>query len=516
MFNSPKLSLKDILGKEYIEKIIEANEALGVMDAETGEKIGSEKVDFYPEDMQKKNSSFLQKVGTGIISPFENKNDGAATAAFAKALSKNSAPVTGMGYYRVGEDGRLYLIGKSEHYHTPLGHKFPAYALIDNARKLGILNATHNNTRGYVTRLCETRLVQSANGIDWNDEKATEKVLASEEHKVLNRVINLETGSLAVEAGVKMMLARFYKLSPEFPTPKYDGKVPVFFVMADRTGEKEANYHGTTTITQTFRGLWPDYYKAMENNDIYKVVPIMINDLDDFKEKIEKYNTGKYKTAGFLHEIILMNYGGIRLSEEFLTGAYELCEKYDTPTLVDEIQSCMWYKGMFLFRLYGLKPDFAIVGKGFPGGEYPASKIITTAEMDNLNQFGALVTNGQEELASLAYLITMTFVAANGDEIERIGLKFENGLKKIHEKYPETILKAEGRELLAALHFTSVDAAAAFAGEMKKKCIDASAQTYKVNCPPALLLKPPVIISDEATDCILSQIEEIIKAHSAK
>lgn len=516
MFTSPKLSLKDILGKEYIEKIIEANAALGVMDAETGEKIGSEKIDFYPEENQNKNTSFLPKVATNIMTPFENDVDGAATSAFAKALSKNSSPVTGMGYYRVGEDGRLYLIGKSEHYHTPLGHKFPAYKLIDNARALGILNATHNNTRGYVTRLCETRLVQSANGIDWNDKDSTEKVLSYTEHKVLNRVINLETGSLAVEAGVKMMLARFYKLSPEFPTPKYDGKVPVFFVMADKTGEKEANYHGTTTITQTFRGLWPDYYKAMEDNDIYKVVPVMINDLEDFKEKIEKYNTGKYKTAGFLHEIILMNYGGIKLTEEFLTGAYELCEKYDTPTLVDEIQSCMWYKGMFLFRLYGLKPDFAIVGKGFPGGEYPASKIITTAEMDNLNQFGALVTNGQEELASLAYLITMTFMRENGEKVETVGKKFEEGLSKIHEKYPETILKAEGKELLAALHFTSVEAAASFANEMKNRCIDASAQTYKVNCPPALLLKPPVIISEEAADYILEVIEDIIRSHIAK
>lgn len=512
MFTSPKLSLEDILGKEYVAKIVEANEALGVMDSEKGKKIASEKIDFYPESKQEKNNALLQKVATNVITPFENNVDGAATAAFQHALSKASAPITGQGYYRIGEDGRLYLIGKSEHYHTPLGHKLPAYNLIDNARALGILNATHNNTRGYVTRLCETRLVQSANGIEWEDEETTAKVLASTEPKVLNRVINLETGSLAVEAGIKMMLARFYKLSPEFPTPKYDGKVPVFFVIADKTGAKEANYHGTTTIAQSFRGLWPDYYKAMEENDIYKVVPVMINDLDDFKAKIEKYNRGKYKTAGFLHEIILMNYGGIKLTEEFLQGAYELCAKYDTPTLVDEIQSCMWYKGMFLFRIYGLKPDFAIVGKGFPGGEYPASKIITTAEMDTLNQFGALVTNGQEELASLAYLITMTFMRANGDEVERIGKKFEAGLVEIQKKYPETILKAEGKELLAALIFTSVEAAASFAGEMKDRCIDASAQTYKVNCPPALLLKPPVIISDEAVDYILSVIEDIIKA----
>ncbi len=37
-------------------------------------------------------------------------------------------------------------------------------------------------------------------------------MIDSTEAHVLNRVINLETGSLAVEAGVKMMLARFYRL----------------------------------------------------------------------------------------------------------------------------------------------------------------------------------------------------------------------------------------------------------------------------------------------------------------
>lgn len=61
---------------------------------------------------------------------------------------------------RVGEDGKLYLIGKSEHYHASLGHRFNGYRLIDNARKLGIVNATHNNTRGYITRLMEREVIR--------------------------------------------------------------------------------------------------------------------------------------------------------------------------------------------------------------------------------------------------------------------------------------------------------------------------------------------------------------------
>lgn len=173
---------------------------------------------------------------------------------------------------------------------------------------------------------------------------------------MLNRVINLETGSLSCEAGLKMMLARFYKLDATFDAPKYHGKIPVFFVMGDKNGGVEANYHGTTVLLQTFRGLWPEIREAGDNAELYKVVPVMINDIGDFRAKMEKYNTGKYKTAGFMHEIILMNYGGIRLTKEFLQSAYELCAQYDTPTMCDEIQSCMWYKGMYLFRLYGSSP----------------------------------------------------------------------------------------------------------------------------------------------------------------
>ena len=510
MFNSPKLSLSDLLGRDYTESVARANEALGVMSYEETMNIADEKIDFYPEEKQKKCDEMQSRVGTRIMAPFENDNKGAATAAFAHATNTNQAPVTGFCSYRVGEDGKLYLIGKSEHYHTPLGHRFDGYKLIDNARRMGIINATHNNTRGYITRLMEKRLVQMANGIEWEDEETTEKVLASTEPKVLNRVINLETGSLACEAGLKMMLARFYRLDSTFPAPKYEGKTPVFFVMGDKNGGIEGNYHGTTVVAQTLRGLWPEIRQKEDDGEVYKVVPVMINDIGDFEAKIKKYNTGKYKTAGFSHEIILMNYGGIRLTKEYLQAAYKLCREYDTPTMCDEIQSCMWYKGAFLFRLYGLEPDFSIVGKGFPGGEYPASKIITTAEMDTLNQFGALVTNGQEELAALSSIITMTFMRANGDKVAAMGKHFAEGLKAVHKKHPDVILDVEGLGHLSALHFHTVDDAAAFAGKMKEACIDASAQIYKANCLPAMLMKPPVIADEAVLDYIVDTIDVLL------
>lgn len=506
MFTKVSQSLEDLLGTGYINAVSNFTQEFLELTSSEVTEIAKEPVEFLPDMFAKKSEEYLLKTGMQVVPPFTSKNAGAPTDAFRKATNLNAAPIGGFSYFRVGEDGRLYFTGKSEHYHTPLGHSFPGYRLIDKARALGIPNATHNNTRGFITRLLEKQLIADIYRVDVSGN-ALNGILSSKAAKVLNRVINLETGSLAVEAGIKMMLARFYRLDKTYNNPKYYGKTPVFFVMADNDGGCEGNYHGTTVLAQTMRGMWPDFYKKIEESGIYKIISVKINDISDFEKKIEMYNRGNYKTAGFLHEIVLMNYGGIRLTKEYLQSAYTLCRKYDTPTLVDEIQSCMWYGGMFLFKQYDLEPDLVIIGKGFSGGEYPASKIITTFEMDSLNQFGALVTNGQEELASLSYLITMKFVRENSNEITRIGNLFDNNLAGFKDKYNKLISKIEGQGHLAAIHFTTIDQAVVFAKKLNAMCIDLSVQTYKANCPPAVLLKPPVIISEKTIHFLCEKID---------
>ncbi len=120
--------------------------------------------------MQEKLTSLLPKVGSQVISKsLENTATGASTTKFNENSKTAAAPLGGHGYYRLGEDGRLYLMSKSEHYHAPLGHSFPGYTLVDHARKLGIPNATHNNTRGYITRRLEEELVRTANGLKRGD-----------------------------------------------------------------------------------------------------------------------------------------------------------------------------------------------------------------------------------------------------------------------------------------------------------------------------------------------------------
>ncbi len=510
MFATVKRSLNDLLGTAYTRSLKEVQVRLFGADEARVDALLNEKVDFFPREFEESLNEGLGAVGTQVVPSFKNEMTGAATDSFKAAMHGEMSPLGGKGFFRCGEDGRLYFIAKSEHYHVSLGHNFPGYHLVEIAKRLGIVNATHNNTRGYITRLLERELIRVANGIQKGDEKGLADILDSEDPHVLNRVINLQTGSLGVEAGMKMMLTRFYRLEESYCTPQYAGKTPVFFVMGDHAGGKSANYHGTTMLMQSMRGLWPEFCEKAGRSGLYEVVPVMINDIDDFTEKMNQYNRDGKKVAGFFHEIVLMNYGAVTLDREYLKQAYELCRKNDVPILVDEIQSCIWYKELYLFRDYGLSPDFVVIGKGFSGGEYPASKILTTKEMDNLNQFGALVTNGQEELASLAYLVTMEFALANTRETQSVGRYYQERVEALAEKHSDLILKTEGIGHLLALHFMETEQAMQFSAIMNDGCVDISAHGYKSVFLPAALTKLPLIVNREAVDFMLERMEQAI------
>ena len=130
MFVNVKMSLADLLGKKYTDRVIAANAALGAMSEDEARAIAEEKIDFYPESVQLRNSALLSLTGKQIIEPLGETTDGAPTDAFRKAENKDAAPIGAAGNFRVGEDGKLYFIGKSEHYHASLGHSFPGYKLI--------------------------------------------------------------------------------------------------------------------------------------------------------------------------------------------------------------------------------------------------------------------------------------------------------------------------------------------------------------------------------------------------
>lgn len=503
-------SLSSLIGREYVEAVCEARAELSGESAGSLVKMADETVDFFPSAYQTRLLQLLPKVGKNLLKPIESTADGATSDAFRANSSKGQAPRSCMGYYRLGEDGRLFLTTKSAHYHTPLGHDFPGYRVLECARRLGVPNAIHNNMRGHITRLLEERLVCSAAGVAFDDEAGREALLASTSATVLNRVLNLETGSLAAEAAFKLLLARFYKVNPQSPTPKYAGRTPVIAVLGDDDGGITANYHGTTVFTQMMRGMWPEILDTLEGEKTLAVRAVKANDMEGLERLFREYETSPYKIAGFFHELVMMNFGARTLSEKFVKRLYALCEQHDAPTVVDEIQTCVWSPEIFMFREYGVKPSVVVLGKGFPGGEFAASRALFSATMDSLPQFGALVTNGQEELASLAYLVTLKWVETNATETAAVGDYYMQRLNDLAEVFSHLITSIEGRRHLAGIYFVDLASAKRFTRYLQEAGLDISVQTYKEGCPPSALTKLPLTFGFETVDFVIERMRDAL------
>jgi len=490
------LSLADLLGADHMAAVCAARAELSGESLPALDALANERIDFFPTAMQARILDLLPKVGTQVSPAATGESAGATTAEFAAHSHLEAAPLSAFGPYRIGQNGRLYLSSKSAHYHAPLGHSFPGYRLLDTARRLGLPNATHNNTRGAAIRCHEEELVRLAAGGEGR----------------LNRVLNLQTGSIADEAALKLCLARFYRVDDSAAEPKYAGRRPVILVIGDDDGDLAANYHGTTLFTQFTRGMWPELAAGLADAGLYEIRCVRPNCLEDLETVFREADTGERKIAAFFHEFVMMNYGARRLEPAFVRRAYELCAEHDVPTVDDEIQTCVWGEGLFAYKEYGVVPNMVVVGKGFPGGEYAGSRVLFDAEYDRLPQFGALVTNGQEELTALSYLVTIRWAEANTAVTKTIGEHYETRLRELAAQNADLVASIEGCRHLSALSFHGLEQAKAFTAYLNQAGLDISVQTYKTSCPPTALTKLPLIASHELADFVIDRMAEALQA----
>ena len=488
------LSLSDLLGADHMAAVCAAWAELTGEPLAALESLAATRIEFFPLAMQERILALLPRVGKPFCRGASAAPVGATTAEFASHSHLDAAPLSAFGPYRVGQDGHLYLSSKSAHYHAPLGHSFPGYRLVDTARLLGLPNATHNNTRGAAIRVHEEELVRLANGGAGR----------------LNRVLNLQTGSLADEAALKLALARFYRVDENAAPPPYAGRIPVLLVLGDDDGHLAANYHGTTIFTQFARGMWPDLADRLADGRIFAVRSVRPNSLADLEAAFREEESGPRKIAAFFHEFVMMNYGARRLAPAFVRRAYELCAAHDVPTVDDEIQTCVWGEGLFAYKEYGVTPNMVVIGKGFPGGEFAASRLLFDEVYDRLPQFGALVTNGQEELAALAYLVTIRWAEANMAATRRIGEYYEARLRALADANRDLVASVEGGRHLSALSFRDLGQANRFVAQLSASGLDISVQTYKTSCPPTALTKLPLISSPELVDFVVERMAEAL------
>ncbi|MBE3572366.1 MAG: aspartate aminotransferase family protein [Moorella humiferrea] len=242
--------------------------------------------------------------------------------------------------------------------------------------------------------------------------------------------------------------------------------------------------------------------------------------------------------AAFIVEPIQGEGGVIVPRDGYLKGARELCDRYGALLIVDEIQTGFGRTGrLFACEYEDVVPDVMCLAKSLGGGVMPIGAYIARPVIWDKAYGGmdkALLhtsTFGGNTLAAAAGLAALESILEK-DLAERaaaLGSFFLEKLRQLKGKY--TLIKdVRGRGLLIGLEFNQpvggwldrltrgkVNALAGeyfgslVAGELMNKHHIITA--YTLNNPNVIRLEPPLIVTEEEMQQVLTALESILSGY---
>jgi len=179
-------------------------------------------------------------------------------------------------------------------------------------------------------------------------------------------------------------------------------------------------------------------------NDNKHVTFLPLNDLDAWKKEIEKGDV-----CAVILECI-QGVGGIRMANaHFLRGLRELCDKFETVLICDEIQCGYGRSGKFFAHQHlGVKPDMITVAKGIGNGFPMAGVLISPKFKPVYGQLGT--TFGGNHLACAAALAVLDVIEDEKlvENAAEVGEYIMNRLKE--ENIPH-VMDVRGKGLMIGI-----------------------------------------------------------------
>ena len=243
------------------------------------------------------------------------------------------------------------------------------------------------------------------------------------------------------------------------------------------------------------------------------------------------------RAAAFIVEPIQGEGGIIVPPPGYLSGARELCTRYGTLLIVDEVQTGFGRTGhLFACTAEAVEPDILCLAKSLGGGVMPVGAYITTDEIWKKAYGGmekALLhtsTFGGNTMAMAAALAALQVICAENlpARAEEKGSYLLERLNLLRKRFP-LLKEVRGRGLMIGLEFNQPEGLAAraslglagklaeeytgslVAGELLNK--HGIITAYTLNNPNVIRLEPPLTVTEEQIDRVLNALEDILTRH---
>jgi ornithine--oxo-acid transaminase len=198
----------------------------------------------------------------------------------------------------------------------------------------------------------------------------------------------------------------------------------------------ESSFHGVTLGPLSLVG--DEFFKEGFGPLLPGCERVPFGDLDSLEAQLSGKDVAAFVVEPIQGRMVTLPPDG------YLQGAQELCRRYGTMLVIDEVQTGLARTGRwFALEQWGLEPDFVLVGKALSGGCMPVAAMVTRREIYQ-KAVGTLErcyvhqsTFGRNRLSMAAGLATLRIIERDRllENAERMGALLRDGLAELQSRY---------------------------------------------------------------------------------
>jgi acetylornithine/succinyldiaminopimelate/putrescine aminotransferase len=217
--------------------------------------------------------------------------------------------------------------------------------------------------------------------------------------------------------------------------------------------------------------------------------------------------------AAVIMETIPATYGFPLPDPGYLESVKQLCEKYGTLYIADEVQTGLMRTGeLWGITKHGITPDILVTGKGISGGMYPiAAVLVSDAAAGWLDEdgFGHISTFGGAELGCIAALKALEICSRTETRslVHYIADRIGRGLREIQATYPDWFVGIRQNGVVMGLEFDHPQGAKYVMKNLYENGVWAIFSTLD---PRVLQYKPGILLKPEIVEELLDRTEVAI------
>jgi acetylornithine/succinyldiaminopimelate/putrescine aminotransferase len=217
------------------------------------------------------------------------------------------------------------------------------------------------------------------------------------------------------------------------------------------------------------------------------------------------------QTAAVLFETVPATLGMYVPDTAYFKQVRELCDKNGSLMIIDEVQTGLGRTG----KLWGIEhfdvvPDIIVIGKGLSGGMYPMTATCFKEKLETVFKDDPFIHVSTFGGAEVGCPVALKVLEISSDQsflrhVNTISLLFEQGFRRLKEKYPKLIVSFRQLGLMMGVKMANEMCGPV----LTKACYDNGILSiYANNDTSVSQLMPPLIISEQETKEVLEKLDK--------